>query len=338
MAEELEIFNDATIGALYGLATAESFAAPYVREKMNGTWGVIAVAQALAESERSKRDWSIYIGELVGLLGRRGRFGIGDAIRPRIRARLEWWDRQDQASLRSMLTRQIFQVTMELHDTGGTDPDALALVFGLPICLHVMPMDDLDQSWSQNWFSSIAYAVQPHILTKTLAILYGELVRQAQGVGIKWTVPGERRSDKSTLSKTLTYWVNHLWSPEFLSDQEQNEYQQLLDRLRPYKDIDYWTSADLSQSRQTSLMLDIFEVALWSFFKFDTFKAGLDAAEAATTDPAATCAVYGALAGSYYGSRELPHAGGYGPCVALDGAVGTIRSKREDVVESWSTF
>ncbi|KGO64533.1 ADP-ribosylation/Crystallin J1 [Penicillium italicum] len=73
-----------------------------------------------------------------------------------------------------------------------------------------------------------------------------------------------------------------------------------------YKTISDWTVKTPSDMTSSGWVVDTLECALWAFFKYDTWKEGALAVVNLGGDSDTAGAVYGGLAGSFYGVDAIP--------------------------------
>lgn len=109
--------------------------------------------------------------------------------------------------------------------------------------------------------------------------------------------------DKEWLAKVFAEQVDHL---SVQSDDEGEHNAKIIDRLRPYREIEAWKAKPIADLGSTNSALDAFEAALWCLFAPDTFREGATEAANLGGHLAMIGAMYGALAGAYYGYGEIP--------------------------------
>lgn len=80
----------------------------------------------------------------------------------------------------------------------------------------------------------------------------------------------------------------------------------LAKRLSPYKTIVDWQSQSDHNLKSSGWVIDTIELALWAFFKFNNWKDGALAVVNFGGDSDTVGAVYGALAGAFYGFESIP--------------------------------
>ncbi|RAQ49282.1 ADP-ribosylglycohydrolase [Aspergillus flavus] len=89
-----------------------------------------------------------------------------------------------------------------------------------------------------------------------------------------------------------------------------NEYNfthsTLAQRLSNYKTPSDWQAKSAPEIRSSGWVVDTLEVALWGFFKFDSWAAGALAVANLGGDSDTAAAVYGGLAGAFYGFESIP--------------------------------
>ncbi|KAK2744324.1 hypothetical protein FQN55_006838 [Onygenales sp. PD_40] len=110
-----------------------------------------------------------------------------------------------------------------------------------------------------------------------------------------------REIEQTYLSERYQMWQNPT-SSEYIKKQSA----MFVDRFRPYATIDAWKARQVADLNPTASALDTFEAALWCFFARDTFAAGAVEAMSMGGDAKTIAAVYGALAGAYYGYDSIP--------------------------------
>lgn len=81
---------------------------------------------------------------------------------------------------------------------------------------------------------------------------------------------------------------------------------QLRTRLSGYKDLDSWLHQVEDNIRSTGYVIDTLEAALWAFFNTISFEEGAVRAVNLGDDADTVGAVYGGLAGAYYGFEAIP--------------------------------
>ncbi|KAJ6048688.1 uncharacterized protein N7446_011371 [Penicillium canescens] len=80
----------------------------------------------------------------------------------------------------------------------------------------------------------------------------------------------------------------------------------LKERMAQYKTITDWTAKTSGYITSSGWVVDTLEVALWAFFKYDSWKEGALAVVNRGGDSDTAGAVYGGLAGAYYGVEFIP--------------------------------
>lgn len=80
----------------------------------------------------------------------------------------------------------------------------------------------------------------------------------------------------------------------------------LKDRFAPYKKLSAWTSVREDSVRSTGYVVDSLEAALWAFFSTDSFEAGAVRAVNLGDDADTIGAIYGGVAGTFYGFEGIP--------------------------------
>ncbi|CAG8154124.1 unnamed protein product [Penicillium nalgiovense] len=76
--------------------------------------------------------------------------------------------------------------------------------------------------------------------------------------------------------------------------------------LSRYRTISDWKAKEPSDMKSSGWVVDTLECALWAFFKYDTWKDGALAVVNLGGDSDTAGAVYGGLAGSFYGFDAIP--------------------------------
>ncbi|KAJ5762173.1 uncharacterized protein N7511_005555 [Penicillium nucicola] len=77
-------------------------------------------------------------------------------------------------------------------------------------------------------------------------------------------------------------------------------------RVAQYKSLEDWTAKTDRHITSSGWVVDTLEVALWAFFRFDTWKKGALAVVNRGGDSDTAGAVYGGLAGAFYGVESIP--------------------------------
>lgn len=80
----------------------------------------------------------------------------------------------------------------------------------------------------------------------------------------------------------------------------------LVERFSQYKTLEDLTSKSESDINSSGWVVDTLECALWGFFKYDNWEEGVLAVVNRGGDSDTAGAVYGALAGVYYGYEAIP--------------------------------
>jgi ADP-ribosylglycohydrolase len=83
-------------------------------------------------------------------------------------------------------------------------------------------------------------------------------------------------------------------------------HQILRQRLAAYPSLSSWKETLDTDIKSSGWVVDTLEVALWAFFKFDDWKGGALAVVNLGGDADTAGAVYGALAGCWYGVEGIP--------------------------------
>ncbi|RMJ26054.1 ADP-ribosylglycohydrolase [Aspergillus sp. HF37] len=103
-----------------------------------------------------------------------------------------------------------------------------------------------------------------------------------------------RGDDKETLAQTVSdFKISH---------------SALAQRLARYKSIANWKQPSESAMQSSGWVVDTLEVALWGFFKYDSWADGALAVVNLGGDSDTAGAVYGGLAGAFYGVEAIPAA------------------------------
>lgn len=80
----------------------------------------------------------------------------------------------------------------------------------------------------------------------------------------------------------------------------------LRERMARYKTIGDWKAKESGQIKSSGWVVDTLECALWGFFKYDDWKEGALAVVNLGGDSDTAGAIYGALAGVFYGVDAIP--------------------------------
>ncbi|KAE8387690.1 ADP-ribosylation/Crystallin J1 [Aspergillus alliaceus] len=80
----------------------------------------------------------------------------------------------------------------------------------------------------------------------------------------------------------------------------------LVERLATYKCLADWGRRNAEDVRSSGWVVDTLEVALWGFFKYDCWAEGALAVANLGGDADTAAAVYGGLAGAFYGVDAIP--------------------------------
>ena len=84
------------------------------------------------------------------------------------------------------------------------------------------------------------------------------------------------------------------------------QHDALADRLSKYKTRSSWASKSSSQMKSSGWVVDTLEVALWGLLKYDSFSEGALAVVNLGGDSDTAGAVYGGIAGAFYGYESIP--------------------------------
>ncbi|KAJ5727029.1 ADP-ribosylation/Crystallin J1, partial [Penicillium malachiteum] len=89
--------------------------------------------------------------------------------------------------------------------------------------------------------------------------------------------------------------------------QFNNPNPQLADRIKKYKTRADWRKTEPPALKSSGFVVDTLECVLWGFFKYSTFISGAIAVVNLAGDSDTIGAIYGALAGAYYGVEYIPN-------------------------------
>jgi ADP-ribosylglycohydrolase len=78
------------------------------------------------------------------------------------------------------------------------------------------------------------------------------------------------------------------------------------ERLQRYQKLQDWEDKSVDAIRSTGYVVDSLEAALWAFFKSDSFEEGAILAVNLGDDADTVGAIYGGLAGAFYGAETIP--------------------------------
>jgi ADP-ribosyl-[dinitrogen reductase] hydrolase len=78
------------------------------------------------------------------------------------------------------------------------------------------------------------------------------------------------------------------------------------ERLKGYKSVGDWKAREEREIWSSGYVVDSFEAALWAFFGTESFKEGAIRVVNLGDDADTVGAIYGGLAGAYYGVEEIP--------------------------------
>lgn len=84
------------------------------------------------------------------------------------------------------------------------------------------------------------------------------------------------------------------------------ESSELKGRLTRYRTIQEWKNIPADRIKSSGKVDDTIETALWGFFKYDSWEKGALAVVNRGGDSDTAGAIYGSLAGAFYGHREIP--------------------------------
>ncbi|KKZ65420.1 ADP-ribosylglycohydrolase [[Emmonsia] crescens] len=82
--------------------------------------------------------------------------------------------------------------------------------------------------------------------------------------------------------------------------------EKVKERLRHYTSLKDWESRDTSDIKSSGYVVSTLEAALWAFFRTTTFRKGALDVVNLGYDADTVGAVYGGLAGAYYGVEDIP--------------------------------
>ncbi|KAJ5715589.1 ADP-ribosylation/Crystallin J1 [Penicillium malachiteum] len=85
-----------------------------------------------------------------------------------------------------------------------------------------------------------------------------------------------------------------------------NPNPQLANRIRKYKTLQEWKATKPEDITSTGFVIDTLECVLWGFFRYNGFANGAIAVVNLAGDADSVGAIYGALAGAYYGVECIP--------------------------------
>ena len=80
----------------------------------------------------------------------------------------------------------------------------------------------------------------------------------------------------------------------------------LADRLSKYKTLHAWSEKSPQDMHCSGWVIDTLEVVLWAFFKYSSWEEGVLAVVNLGEDSDTAGAIYGALAGAFYGFDQIP--------------------------------
>lgn len=105
----------------------------------------------------------------------------------------------------------------------------------------------------------------------------------------------------------LCFWVGHTKQQLFDTISAfPFTHHALKQRMAQYKTISDWAAKTDRHITSSGWVVDTLEVALWAFFKFDSWKQGALAVVNRGGDSDTAGAVYGGLAGAFYGLEDIP--------------------------------
>ena len=83
-------------------------------------------------------------------------------------------------------------------------------------------------------------------------------------------------------------------------------HQALVERLSKYKTVDDWKNTTKGDITSTGWVVDTIEVALWGFFRYNSWEQGVLRVVNLGGNSDTAGAIYGALAGVFYGYEAIP--------------------------------
>lgn len=86
----------------------------------------------------------------------------------------------------------------------------------------------------------------------------------------------------------------------------QFTHPELVARFSRYASIENWKAKSPANMTSSGWVIDTLEVALWGFFKYESWEEGVLAVVNLGGDSDTAGAVYGGLAGVYYGYEAIP--------------------------------
>jgi ADP-ribosyl-[dinitrogen reductase] hydrolase len=93
---------------------------------------------------------------------------------------------------------------------------------------------------------------------------------------------------------------------EMVQDSVLNVEEVLKSRLAPYKTISDWTAKPENDISSSGYVVDSLEASLWAFFTTQSFEEGAIRVVNLGDDADTIGAIYGGLAGAYYGLNAIP--------------------------------
>ncbi|KAJ6023711.1 ADP-ribosylation/Crystallin J1 [Penicillium herquei] len=138
-----------------------------------------------------------------------------------------------------------------------------------------------------------------------------DLARRIAGVQSEVTHPMRSCIEACQIYTDLMIGVMLGESKEQLSERIQsfqftNPDPQLANRIRKYKSVEDWKKTSAKTLKSSGFVIDTLECVLWGFFKYTNFSNGAVAVVNLAGDSDTVGAIYGALAGAYYGVECIP--------------------------------
>lgn len=133
----------------------------------------------------------------------------------------------------------------------------------------------------------------PHLRCVQACMIYSALVYQTLNGG-----------SKTEMAISLAESINDPNPPNNITDFAIEPV--LRDRIGRYEKLQDWESTSSESIRSTGYVVDSLEAALWAFFKTNSFEEGAILAVNLGDDADTVGAIYGGLAGAYYGVEAIP--------------------------------
>ena len=131
----------------------------------------------------------------------------------------------------------------------------------------------------------------PHLRCVHACMIYAALVFQALN-----------GASKNELAVGLGGSVND--PPSNISDSPIEPV--LKERLEVYRSVADWEAKSSNSIRSTGYVVDSLEASLWAFFKTSSFEEGATLVVNLGDDADSVGAIYGGLAGTFYGIENVP--------------------------------